>query len=48
MLADHLNSVIMHLPRIRTVLVQQSAIGVPVSPPMSTLSERGKGRADTP
>ncbi len=32
MLTNHLNSVIMHLPRIRTILVQQRAIGVPASP----------------
>jgi len=31
-LAYHLKSVIMHLPRIRTVLLQQRAIGVPAQP----------------
>jgi hypothetical protein len=48
MLANHLNSVIMHLPRIRTVLVQQCAIGVPASPLMSIPSKLGRKRADAP
>ena len=48
MLANHLNSVIVHLPRIRTVLVQQHAIGVPAGPFMSTPSKLARMRADTP
>ena len=48
MLTDHLNSVIMHLPRIRTILVQQHAVSVPASPLMSTHSKLGRMRVDTP
>ena len=31
MLANHLKSVIVHLPRIRTVLLQQCAVSIPAS-----------------